>query len=58
MTVTGLNATELYALKWLRRGNSPAVQGFGLCTSTAGGPGSIPGWATKSLQAAWCSQNK
>lgn len=58
ITVKGLNATELYALKWLRWGNSLAVQWFGLCASTAGGQGSIPGWATKSLQAAWCSQNK
>ena len=34
------------------------VQGLGLCAFTAEGPGSIPGWGTKILQAAWCSQKK
>ena len=28
------------------------VQWLGLCTSTVGGPGSIPGWGTKILQSA------
>ena len=36
--------------------NSLAVQQLGLCASTAGGMGSIPGWGTKTLHAAWCSQ--
>ena len=28
-------------------GNSLVVQCLGLCASTGGGPGSIPGWGTK-----------
>ena len=36
--------------------NSLVVQWLGLCASTAGGPGSIPGRGTKILQAALCSQ--
>ena len=39
-------------------GNSLAVQWLGPCAFTAGGPGSIPGQATKILQAAWCGQKK
>ena len=31
---------------------SLAVQWLGLCTSTAEGPGSTPGWGSKILQAA------
>ena len=38
--------------------NSLAVQRLGLCTSTAGGPGSIPGWGTKIPQAARRGQKK
>ena len=34
--VKGLNATELYALKWLRWRNSPAVQWVGFCAATVG----------------------
>ena len=37
---------------------SLAVQWLGLCTSTAEGPGSTPGWGTKILQAAWHGQKK
>ena len=37
-------------------GNSLAVQWLGLCTSTAEGPGSSPGWETKILQATWGGQ--
>ena len=37
-------------------GNSLVVQWLGLCISTAGGPGSIPGRGTKIPQAAWCGQ--
>ena len=29
-----------------------------LCLHCEGGPGSIPGWVTKILQAAWCKQKK
>ena len=35
-----------------------AVQWLGLCTSAAGGTGSIPGRGTKILQAAWHGQKK
>ena len=31
-------------------GTSPVVQWLGLCASTAGGPGLIPGWGTKILK--------
>ena len=37
-------------------GNSLAVQWLGLCTSTAGGPGSIPGWGAKIPHATWHGQ--
>ena len=37
-------------------GNSLAVQWLGLCTFTAKGTGSIPGWRTKILQAMWGGQ--
>ena len=40
------------------RGNSLVVQWLGLHASTAGGPGSIPGWGTKILQAAQHGQKK
>ena len=39
-------------------GNSLVVQWLGLCASTAGGMGLIPGLGTKILQAARCSQKK
>ena len=38
------------------KGNSLAVQWLGLGTFTAEGPGSIPGWGTKILQAKWHGQ--
>ena len=34
------------------------VQWLGLRASTAGGPGSIPGWGTKIPQAVWCDQKR
>ena len=37
-------------------GTSLEVQWLGLCASTAGGTGSIPGWEAKIPHAAWCSQ--
>ena len=39
-------------------GNSLAVQWLGLCVSTAGGPGLIPGWGTEIPQAPWNGQKK
>ena len=39
-------------------GNSLVVQWLGLCTCTAGGPGSVPGWGTKIPPAAQHSQKK
>ena len=36
-------------------GNSLAIRCLGLCASTAGGPGSIPGQGTKILKAMQCS---
>ena len=42
--------------EWM--GNSLAVQWLGLCASTEGGTGSIPGWGTKIPHAAWRSQKK
>ena len=44
-------------LNVLTFGTSLAVQWLKLCTSTAGGMGSIPGWETKILHAVQCSQN-
>ena len=32
---------------------SPLAQWLGLCPSTAGGPGPVPGWGTKILHARW-----
>ena len=37
----------------LRIGNFLVVQWLGLCTFIDEGPGSIRGWRTKILQAAW-----
>ena len=34
------------------------VQWLRLCAPKAGGMGSIPGWRTKILHAAWCNQKK
>ena len=39
-------------------GNFPAVQWLGLCASTEGGTGSIPGQGTMIPQAAQCGQEK
>ena len=39
----------------LDRGTSLAVQWLGLCTSTVGSTGSIPGWGTKILRTTWYS---
>ena len=36
---------------------SLAVQQLRLCTSSAGGVGSIPGWGTKIWHATWCGQS-
>ena len=38
--------------------NSLVVQWLRLCTSTAGGMISIPGWGTKIPVASWCDQKK
>ena len=38
--------------------NSLVVQWLGLCISTLGAPGSIPGWGTKIPQDTWHSQKK
>ena len=39
-------------------GNFLVVQWLGICASTAGGPGLIPGQGTKILQAAQCGPKK
>ena len=39
-------------------GNSLAVQLLGLSASAAMGPGSVPGWGTKILQAVRCHHNQ
>ena len=44
--------------KFLNSGTSLAVQWLGPHASTAAGSGSIPGWGTKILYAAWRSQKK
>ena len=41
----------LYKLRQISRGYSLVVQGSGLCSLTAEGLGSIPGWRIKILQA-------
>ena len=40
------------------RGIPLTVQWLGLCASTAGGRGLIPGQGTKILHATWLTQNK
>ena len=40
------------------RGTSLAIQWLKLLTTISGGTGSIPGWGTKILHAAWCGQKK
>ena len=42
----------------METGNSLVVQLLGLCASTAGGTGSIPGLGNKILQAVWRGQKK
>ena len=42
----------------LQMGNSLAVQWLRLCAFIAMGPGSVPGWGAKILQAAWRGQKK
>lgn len=49
---------SLKPLKMLRGGNSLAVQGLGLCASTAGGIGSIPGGGIEILQAECVGHSK
>ena len=39
-----------------KAGNSLVVWWLGLCSFTAKGPGSVPGWGTKILQALWRGQ--
>ena len=47
----------LVGYKVSRLGTSLAVQWLRLCTSSAAGAGSIPGWGTKIPHAAaWCDQ--
>ena len=41
-----------------KKGNSLEVQWLGLCASTAGGTGSIPGWGTKILHTAQSAKKK
>ena len=42
--------------KYRQPGTSLVVKWLGLCISTAGSPGLIPGWGTGILHAEWCSQ--
>ena len=53
VSVLGMKNKRNYSAK-----NSLAVQWLVLRTLTAESTGSIPGWGTKILQAAWYSQNK
>ena len=46
-----LYGLRVYPAKMSRVGNSLAVQGLGLCASSAKGAGSVPSWGTKILQA-------
>ena len=48
----------MHPCKVYKSGTSLAVQWLGLRPSTAGGPGLIPGWGTKILQAVQCGQKK
>ena len=45
-------------MSFCAQGSSPAAQWLALCDFTAQGPGSIPGWGTKILQATQSSQKK
>ena len=52
---------SLAITSWLRRnilGSSLGFQWLGLCVSTAGGMGSIPGWGMKIPQTMWHGQKK
>ena len=40
------------------RGTSLVVQWLGLCASTAGSTGSIPGWGTRTPNASWSGKKK
>ena len=46
------------SFKWDSIGNYLVVQWLGLCTFTAEGVGSIPGWGTNILQEAWRGRKK
>ena len=50
--------THTHTTQKTQYGNSLALQWVGLHASTAEGPGSIPGWGTKILQAKPCSMVK
>ena len=45
-------------MSFCAHGSSLAAQWLALCDFTAQGPGSIPGWGTKILQATQSSQKK
>ena len=49
---------EVPIIKVMIQGTSLAVQWLRPCASSVGGVGSIPGWRTKMLYAAWHSQKK
>ena len=49
---------EAFLFNSLLSGTSLEVQWFRLCTSTAGGTGSIPGWGSRILNAVWCDQKR
>ena len=48
----------LLAIKINKLGNFLVIQRLGLCASSAGGTGSIPGWGTKILQTVQGRQKK
>ena len=45
-------------MNFCAQGSSPASQWLALCDFTAQGPGSVPGWGTKILQANQSSLKK
>ena len=57
-THTNLNLSEDASLRITKTGSSLAVEWLGLCDSTAGEMGPIPGWRAKIPYAAQHRQNK
>ena len=54
----GKVGVKITAIIRIDTGTSLVVQWLGLCASTTGGTGLIPGWGTRILHATWRGQKK